>query len=316
YPYLCCVLFNILREIAKADICFIPSPDNSDMNVICGSHTVYLSMLLCPIYFNGYNETLMFLNSQHKNPACQGEADWNAKPPVLRFNISLTMEECGHSTKPSPTGTGVFSQFSMVQFVNISGRVSSKDPSNGAITYFQEAMYLFSCRYSLQYLISNTKMNVSGVTLAVKDTDGSFLSTLDMKLYADRAYKDSLGMPIYLKTRVFVQVRASNLTDKFYVLLDRCYATALPIFLENTHFDLFVGCNRDGQTFIDVNGQMQVARFSFEAFRFTKATNLSVSTYYVHCATRLCVKDICPSLIEVSFLEGLPQDIDIIKAWY
>lgn len=42
-----------------------------------------------------------------------------------------------------------------------------------------------------------------------------------------------------------------------------------------------------------VNGEMQIARFSFSAFRFTEQQNQTVSTYYLHCITRLCEISTC-----------------------
>lgn len=42
-----------------------------------------------------------------------------------------------------------------------------------------------------------------------------------------------------------------------------------------------------------VNGEMQIARFSFSAFRFTEQQNQTVSTYYIHCITRLCEISTC-----------------------
>lgn len=60
-------------------------------------------------------------------------------------------------------------------------------------------------------------------------------------------------------------------------------------------------CNQDGQTVMGVNGEQQTARFSFEAFRFTHSIEAPLSTYYVHCATRLCVSTFCPTLTQVSF---------------
>ncbi|KAJ0061461.1 hypothetical protein NL108_001893, partial [Boleophthalmus pectinirostris] len=273
---------------------------NSDIEVTCGSERVALSILLCPILFNGYNESLMALNSKHSMPQCKGVADWNSNPPKLQFNISITEEaitECGSSlTITHEAGTGLFQDFSKVQFINISGSICSHDPTNGAITYHQEVMYMFSCRYPLQYLVNNTEMNVEGVTLAVKDTNGSFISTLSMHLFGDNMYTIPVDMPMELKTRIFVEVKASNLTNRFHVLLDRCYTTASPFISTTNFYDLFVGCNRDGQTLMGTNGEKQVARFSFETFRFIKDTNLTISTYYVHCVTRLCVDTICPSL--------------------
>lgn len=64
----------------------------SDIQVTCGSQAVDLQILLCPIYFNGYNESLLSLNSQHSKEACKGTPDWTADPPVLKFNFSITEE--------------------------------------------------------------------------------------------------------------------------------------------------------------------------------------------------------------------------------
>lgn len=60
-------------------------------------------------------------------------------------------------------------------------------------------------------------------------------------------------------------------------------------------------CNRDAQTVMGVNGAQQKARFSFEAFRFVQSKDVTFSTYYVQCATRLCVNSFCPNLIQVRF---------------
>ncbi|GLD47270.1 zona pellucida-like domain-containing protein 1 isoform X1 [Lates japonicus] len=278
---------------------------NSDIEVLCGSHSVDLQILLCPVYFNGYNESLLALNSEHSKQQCKGTPDWTVDPPVVKFNFSITEEAitaCSSKlTINQEVGTGVFADFSHVQYINISGMICSKDPTTGAITYHQEVMYRFSCRYPLQYLVNNTQMSVSGVSLAVKDNNGSFISTLSMRLYSDNSYSSALQIPpggLELKTRIFVEVRASNLTNRFNVLLDRCYATTSPFPINTTFHDLFVGCDRDGQTVMGVNGEQQEARFSFEAFRFVQDADATLSTYYVHCATRLCVNSFCPTLTQ------------------
>ncbi|KAM8740989.1 zona pellucida-like domain-containing protein 1 [Acanthopagrus schlegelii] len=281
------------------------SPAPSDIEVHCGSQTVDLEIFLCPIYFNGYNESLLALNSEHSKHQCKGTTDWMADPPVVKFNFSITegaISACSNLlTVTQEPGTGQFADFSSVEYVTISGMVCSEDPSTGAITYHQEVMYRFSCRYPLQYLVNNTQMSVSGVSLAVRDNNGSFISTLSMQLYSDNNYSSAMQIPaggLELKTRIFVEVKASNLTNRFNVLLDRCYATASPFPINTTFHDLFVGCNRDGQTVMGINGQQQKARFSFEAFRFVQFTGSALSTYYVHCATRLCVNSFCPTLIQ------------------
>lgn len=65
---------------------------NTDIQVSCGSERVNLQILLCPIYFNGYNESLLALNSQHSKQQCKGTPDWNVDPPVVKFNFSITEE--------------------------------------------------------------------------------------------------------------------------------------------------------------------------------------------------------------------------------
>ncbi|KAI2656132.1 Zona pellucida-like domain-containing protein 1 [Labeo rohita] len=278
--------------------------DNSDMTVVCGTDYMFLRVYICPMYFGGYNESLMALNAKFNIPACRGVADWTVNPPVLLFNFSISQEAltlCGNNMNiTSQVGSGVFSDFSQIQSVNVSGLINSWDPSTTTITYRQQLMYQFSCLYPLQYLVNNTELSVSGVSLAVKDNNGTFISTLSMALYSSANYTTKLQIPgsgLQLKTRIYVQVKATNLTNKFNVLLDRCYATTSPYPTSSTSYDLFVGCIRDAQTKIDWNGISQEAHFSFEAFRFVEHKNLTVSTFYLHCATRLCENSTCASLL-------------------
>lgn len=67
-------------------------PVNSDVTVTCGTEVMELSILLCPVYFGGYNETLMALNAQFILPECRGIPDWNIDPPILKFNLSITAD--------------------------------------------------------------------------------------------------------------------------------------------------------------------------------------------------------------------------------
>ena len=71
----------------------LPFPANADIQVSCGTQQMAMTMLLCPVYFCGYNESLMSLNGEHDKGHCKGVADWAADPPVLRFNFSITEEE-------------------------------------------------------------------------------------------------------------------------------------------------------------------------------------------------------------------------------
>ena len=78
---------------------------------------------------------------------------FDPEPSNMWVSLSLTQIT-------QEVGSGLFADFSSVQFVNISGMINSLDPSAGTITYRQEMIYKFSCRYPLQYLVNNTEMTV------------------------------------------------------------------------------------------------------------------------------------------------------------
>ncbi|TKS80850.1 Zona pellucida-like domain-containing protein 1 [Collichthys lucidus] len=307
---LVCQLGLILRTEAQIPGQCITSdtnraPENSDITVVCGTEFMDLNILLCPMYHARYNESLMFLNNQNQE-GCLGTADWGVTPPVLRFRFPINesaMESCSNSFKIiNEVGSGEFSDFSNVQYVNISGAVTSLDPTIGMITYKPQVLYKFSCLYPMQYILNNSQLGVSGVNLVINDNNGSFISTLSMHLYQDESYEDILFIPqtgLKLKTKIYVAVKATNLTERFNVLLDRCFATTSPYPTINNDqaYDLFVGCVRDPQTKVDINGESQVARFSFEAFRFVEHKNQTISTFYLHCTTRLCEVSSCSSLM-------------------
>ncbi|KAM6933303.1 zona pellucida-like domain-containing protein 1 [Xenentodon cancila] len=283
------------------------APENADITVICGTQYMDLRIYLCPMYQALYNESLMVLNNQITKPGCYGTADWSVTPPLLKFRFPInesSLSYCGNTLKiTSQVGTGEFADFSNVQYVSISGTVTSIDPSAGAITYRPQILYKFSCNYPMQYLVNNTKLGVSGVNIAIRDNNGSFISTLSMQLYKTADYTDILTIPqtgLNLKTKIYVAVVATNLTDRFNLLLDRCYATTSPIPTQTTFYDLFVGCTRDAQTKVELNGASQKARFSFEAFRFVEHKNMTISTFYLHCVTRLCEVSTCSSLLPVN----------------
>ncbi|XP_037533505.1 zona pellucida-like domain-containing protein 1 [Nematolebias whitei] len=303
-----CLLGLILQAHAQGPSACITSatnraPVNTDISVTCGTQYMDLSIYLCPIYNAQYNESLMVLNNQIRNPDCYGVADFTSTPPLLRFRFPIndtSSSSCANKyVIITDKGTGQFSDFSNVQFVNISGAVTAIDPSAGTITYRSQILYYFSCYYPLHYVLNNTQLSVAGVNVAIRDNNGSFISTLSMQLYSDNKYQQVLQIPatgLNLKTKIYVEVKATNLTQKFQVLLDRCYATTSPLPALSTSYDLFVGCTRDPQTVIDLNGDSQSARFNFEAFRFVEHKNLTISTFYLHCLTRLCETSACASL--------------------
>ncbi|XP_078088212.1 zona pellucida-like domain-containing protein 1, partial [Mustelus asterias] len=275
--------------------------DNNDIKVTCGTQDVQLSIFLCPIYFAGYNESQVALNSKFDDNKCKGTVDASVSPPLLRFSFPISYTNstfCGNKLEiTSAEGTGAFKDFSKIQSVEVSGTIETNDPIANVITYNQELLYLYSCSYPLEYFINDTRVDVAGVSIAIKDNNGTFRSTLALQLYSDAEYTNALIIPesgLILKTKIYVEVKAINLTSKFNVLLDRCYASTSPFHLNSSQtYDLFIGCNKEEQTNIVSNGKDQFARFYFEAFRFTEHRNLSVSTFYLHCITRLCAKTAC-----------------------
>lgn len=115
----------------------------------------------------------------------------------------------------SAPGTGIFSDFSSIETMNISGVVQSFEPTTGKISYKTELMYYYSCSYPLEYMINYTQLNVSATSIIVKDNNGSFISTLSMKLFSDANYTQPLVIPqwgIELRTDVYVEIKATNLT--------------------------------------------------------------------------------------------------------
>lgn len=63
---------------------------NSDITVVCGTNRMELQILLCPMYFYGYNESMVALNGQFGKPECRGTADWTVNPPVVKFQFYIT----------------------------------------------------------------------------------------------------------------------------------------------------------------------------------------------------------------------------------
>ncbi|KAM9348668.1 zona pellucida-like domain-containing protein 1 [Symphorus nematophorus] len=273
-------------------------PEHTDISVECGTSSIGLAIQICPVVYTGYNESLLILNHMFDKPECKGTLDETVSPPVVRFTFPLNMTNACGSTflTTSAAGTGIFADFSNIQTVNVSGVVRSHDPTTGVVTYNAELKYYYSCAYPLEYLINNTQVDVSASSIAVRDNNGSFISTLSMELFSDINYTTPLVIPalgLELRTKVYVQVQAANLTDQYHVLMDRCYASISPYPTNSTFFNLFVSCSKDQMTTMHENGDSHHARFSFPAFRFLEQQNQTVSTYYLHCITRLCEISTC-----------------------
>ncbi|XP_068186358.1 zona pellucida-like domain-containing protein 1 [Antennarius striatus] len=272
-------------------------PQMSDIAVTCGTSSISLAIQICPVIYTGYNETLLILNRM-MDTDCRATLDESVTPPVARYTFPLNMTNaCGSIFRTtSAIGTGIFSDFSNIQTVNISGIVRSVDLTTGTITYNAELKYFYSCAYPLEYLVNNTQIDVSSSSIAVKDNNGSFISTLSLELFSDDTFTRPMEIPdvgIELRTNVYVEVKATNLTGQYHVLLDRCYASISPHPTNSSFFNLFVPCSKDQFTTMMENGDSQKARFLFPAFRFIEQQNETVSTYYLHCITRLCEISTC-----------------------
>ncbi|MEQ2275859.1 Zona pellucida-like domain-containing protein 1, partial [Xenotaenia resolanae] len=58
----------------------------------------------------------------------------------------------------------------------------------------------------------------SAAAISVKDSNGTFISTLNLLLYNDSTYIQQLAIPVAgltLKTRVFAAVKATNLDRRY-----------------------------------------------------------------------------------------------------
>ncbi|XP_078089061.1 zona pellucida-like domain-containing protein 1a isoform X2 [Mustelus asterias] len=248
-------------------------PGEKDILVFCGVQTITIKINFCPVLFSGYSETDLALNGRHGNAHCRGFINNSTFPTVVIFTINLnTLEVCGNSLVVSATqGLNALGNISMVQFGNISGYIDTPDPPT-IISYLPGLLYKYSCSYPLEYLINNTQLASSSAAISVKDSNGTFISTLNLLLYNDSAYNLPLVIPpvgLPLKTKVYAAVKATNLDGS---------------------------CTKDPQTTVIENGRSQMGKFSFEVFRFVKHKNQKMSPVFLHCVTKLCKADDCPFL--------------------
>ncbi|XP_066570330.1 zona pellucida-like domain-containing protein 1 [Amia ocellicauda] len=290
-------LFNCSAEFNRV-------PDNQDLKVDCGPQVINLEVNLCTAQYAGFDPTGLALNSQHNISQCAGTIDTDVSPPVIRYRLSITQDNvCAQSFQivNEGAGNGIFSSFSNIQSVLIAGYIDTPKSSQGIISYSTDLYYYFTCRYPLEYFLNNTQIITSSVSLAMSDNNGSFISTLSMKLYNDSSYSSPLTVPdigIPLQTLIYVEVSANNLTENFNVLLDHCFATPSPFNATgDDEHNFFIGCNKDVRTTIVKNGVGQKSQFFFEAFRFVQHRDKPISTLYLHCITRLCQPQDCQNLL-------------------
>ncbi|XP_076874436.1 zona pellucida-like domain-containing protein 1a isoform X2 [Brachyhypopomus gauderio] len=251
-------------------------PAERDVSVYCGVQTITLKINFCPVLFSGYTDTDLALNGRHGDAHCRGFINNNTFPTVVLFSISLSsLEACGNSIMVSTAhGPNAYGNLSLVQIGSISGYIDTPDPPT-VISYLPGLLYKFSCSYPLEYLVNNTQLASSAAAISVKDSNGTFVSTLNLLLYNDSTYAPLLAIPmtgLTLKTRVFAAVKATNLDRR---------------------------CDKDPQTTVFENGKSQMGRFSFEVFRFVKHKNQKMSTVFLHCVTKLCPADDCPLLVPI-----------------
>ncbi|XP_070825766.1 zona pellucida-like domain-containing protein 1 [Chaetodon trifascialis] len=298
HPALC--LYNCSSEYER-------TPDSSDLTVDCGASVITLEINLCTAQWAGFNITDLALNGNHNTTECLGSVDTSVDPPVIRFQLPVNHSEanpCRQSLQivdEAPDPTGPFSSFSSIQSVIITGYIDTPRSDQGVISYSTDLYYHFSCRYPLEYLMNNTQIVASSVSVATSDSNGTFIDTLRMGVFNDTDYSYPLMVPsmgLELRTRIYVEVMAVNLTGNFYVLLDHCFSTPTVYNISHSEqHNFFIGCEVDQRTSVTSNGLSKIAQFNFEAFRFVQHRDQEKSSIYLHCILRLCEPGKCQELL-------------------
>ncbi|MED6264655.1 hypothetical protein CHARACLAT_016962 [Characodon lateralis] len=310
-PFLCLLLLAVLLQpalcIYNCSSVYERTPDNSDLMVQCGATVITIELNLCTAQWAGFNSSSLALNGNHINPACLGSVDESVNPPILRYRLPVnnSMDNpCRQSLQivdEVPDPAGPFSSFSNIQSVIITSYIDTSKSDVGIISYSTDLYYYFSCRYPLEYLINNTEIVASSVSVATTSNNGSFIDMLKMSVFNDTNYRYPLVVPstgLELRTKVFVEVKAVNLTGNFNVLLDHCFATPSPYNMtQKDQYNFFAGCEVSTRTSVTRNGLSNVARFNFEAFRFVQHKDQEKSSIYLHCILRLCEPSKCQVLL-------------------
>ncbi|CAJ1065475.1 zona pellucida-like domain-containing protein 1 [Xyrichtys novacula] len=310
-PLLCLPLLVVLLHpalcIYNCSSVYERTPDNSDLTVDCGTSVITLEINLCTAQWAGFNTTDLALNGNHNTSDCLGTVDTSVDPPIIRYQLPVNHSQdnpCRQSLQivdEAPDPTGPFSSFSSIQSVIITGYIDTPRSDQGLISYSTDLYYHFSCRYPLEYLINNTEIVASSVSVATSDNNGTFIDTLTMGVYNDSDYFHPLVVPssgLELRSRIYVEVKAVNLTGNFYILLDHCFGTPTLYNMSQTEqHNFFLGCSVDQRTSVSSNGLSSIARFNFEAFRFVQHRDQSKSKIYIHCILRLCEPTKCQELL-------------------
>uniref|UniRef100_UPI0037E7B0E3 zona pellucida-like domain-containing protein 1 n=1 Tax=Semicossyphus pulcher TaxID=241346 RepID=UPI0037E7B0E3 len=297
-PALC--LYNCSAEYER-------TPDNADLTVDCGASVITLEINLCTAQWAGFNTSDLALNGNHNTSDCLGIVDNSVDPPIIRYQLPVNHSQanpCRQSLQivdEAPDPSGPFSSFLSIQSVIITGYIDTPRSDTGLISYSTDLYYHFSCRYPLEYLINNTQIVASSVSVATSDNNGTFIDTLKMGVYNDSDYLYPLVVPstgLELRSRIYVEVKAVNLTGNFYVLLDHCFATPTAYNMSQTEqHNFFTGCSVDQRTYVTNNGLSKNGRYNFEAFRFVQHRDRPKSSIYLHCILRLCEPSKCQELL-------------------
>ncbi|XP_036006036.1 zona pellucida-like domain-containing protein 1 [Fundulus heteroclitus] len=312
-PVLCLPLLAVLLQHAlcvyNCSSEYERTPDSSDLTVECGTTMITVEVNLCSAQWAGFNASMLALNGNHDNIACLGSIDESRDPPIVRYHLPVNSSgdnSCRQSLQivdEVPDPTGPFSSFSNIQSVIITSYIDTPKSDAGIISYSTDLYYYFSCRYPLEYLINNTKIVASSVSVATTSNNGSFIDMLKMSVFNDTDYRHPLVVPptgLELRTKVYVEVKAVNLTGNFNVMLDHCFATPSPYNMtQKEQYNFFTGCEVTTRTSVTDNGISDVARFNFEAFRFVQHRDQEKSSIYLHCIMRLCEPSKCQELLSI-----------------
>uniref|UniRef100_A0AAQ4NPK3 Si:dkey-103g5.3 n=1 Tax=Gasterosteus aculeatus aculeatus TaxID=481459 RepID=A0AAQ4NPK3_GASAC len=279
-------------------------PDNSDVTVVCGARTITLEINLCTAQWAGFSITDLALNGNHNASECQGSMDNRVDPPVIRYQLPVNHSQENPCRQSLQVRTCPFSSFLSIQAAIITGFIDTPGSDQGLISYSTDLYYHFSCRYPLEYLINNTQIVASSVSVASSNNSGTFIDTLRMSVYNDSDHAYPLVVPstgLELRTKIYVEVKAVNLTGNFHVLLDHCFGHLSSLNITNVDgiqiFLLSARCSVDPRTSVTSNGLSNVAWFNFEAFRFVQHRSQDVSSIYLHCIMRLCEPSKCQELL-------------------
>ncbi|XP_013860709.1 zona pellucida-like domain-containing protein 1 [Austrofundulus limnaeus] len=313
--FLCLPLLAVLLQPAlclyNCPSVYNRNPNDSDLQVFCATNIITVEVNLCTAQWAGFNASELALNGKHNNIACLGSVDTIMNPPIIRFQFPVNSSQANSCVQPLkivdeiPDPTGLFSGFSSIQSIIVTGYIDTPKSDQGVISYSTDLYYSFTCRYPLEYLLNNTEIAVSGISVATTQNNGSFIDTLRMNVFNDSDYKYPLVAPskgLPLRTNIYVEIKTVNLTGNFYVLLDRCYATPSPYNVSLTEQqNFFTGCIIEDITTIINNGDSTGAHFYFEAFRFVQDGYQKKSTIYLHCLLRLCEPSACNALTSACY---------------